>query len=396
MDHTPLLIVGAGPFGLALAAHARELGIEHRVVGKAMGFWTDHMPAGMLLRSGIEWHLDPAGEHTIERYLAEKGLRASDVQPLSLDSYLGYARWFQVQKRIEVLPARVQRLDRGNGHFTATLAGGESITAESVVLALGMGYFANLPEEYTRLLPAGRYTHTSDLVDLGALAGERCLIVGGRQSAYETAALLWEVGATQVHVVHRHPAPAFTESDWSWVPALVERTESDPGWYRRLTPEQRAEVQRRFWTEGRLKLEPWLAGRIREVRVWPESRVVAYEEAPDGALRVRLDGGAVLEVDQVILATGYKVEVSRVPFLARGQLLAAVATSNGFPVLDEHFQSSAPGLYFTSFAATQDFGPFFAFTVSVRSAARIIGTAITGRHQSAPAPPPSPHHGILR
>ncbi|CAN5771187.1 MAG: hypothetical protein H0W11_10660 [Gemmatimonadetes bacterium] len=84
-------------------------------------------------------------------------------------------------------------------------------------------------------------------------------------------------------------------------------------------------------------------------------------------------------MDQVILATGYKVEVSRVPFLARGKLLAEVTTSNGFPVLDEHFQSSVPGLYFTSFAATQDFGPFFAFTVSVRSAARIIGTAITER-----------------
>ena len=36
---TNLLIVGAGPFGLAIAAYARHLGIEHLIVGKPMGFW---------------------------------------------------------------------------------------------------------------------------------------------------------------------------------------------------------------------------------------------------------------------------------------------------------------------------------------------------------------------
>ncbi len=158
------------------------------------------------------------------------------------------------------------------------------------------------------------------------------------------------------------------------------RTESEPGWYRRLTPEQQAEVQRGFWAEGRLKLEPWLAHRIEQVGIWPESRVVTCDEGPDGALRVRLDSEATLEVDHVLLATGYKVEVSRVPFLARGNLLAEVATRNGFPVLDERFQSSVPGLFFTSFAAAQDFGPFFGFTVSVPVAIRVLGAALVERH----------------
>jgi hypothetical protein len=51
-------------------------------------------------------------------------------------------------------------------------------------------------------------------------------------------------------------------------------------------------------------------------------------------------------------------------------------TRNGFPVLDEHFQTNVSGLFMTSMMATQDFGPFFAFTISVRASARLIGQAL--------------------
>jgi FAD-dependent urate hydroxylase len=64
MRSTALLVIGAGPYGLALAAHARQRGIRAITVGTPMGFWRGHMPAGMFLRSGSNWHLDVAGEHT--------------------------------------------------------------------------------------------------------------------------------------------------------------------------------------------------------------------------------------------------------------------------------------------------------------------------------------------
>jgi hypothetical protein len=41
-------------------------------------------------------------------------------------------------------------------------------------------------------------------------------------------------------------------------------------------------------------------------------------------------------------------------------------------VLDDHFQTSIPGLFITSMPATQDFGPFFSFTVAVRASAQLI------------------------
>ena len=71
MESTQLLIIGAGPYALSTAALARERGIETVVVGRPMGFWREHMPAGMILRSGADWHLDATGVHSFEAYLRD-------------------------------------------------------------------------------------------------------------------------------------------------------------------------------------------------------------------------------------------------------------------------------------------------------------------------------------
>src|SRR5213083_2117131 len=63
MQRTSLLVIGAGPYGLSTAALARERGIDTVAVGRPMGFWKEHMPAGMFLRSGPDWHLDASGVH---------------------------------------------------------------------------------------------------------------------------------------------------------------------------------------------------------------------------------------------------------------------------------------------------------------------------------------------
>jgi hypothetical protein len=83
-----------------------------------------------------------------------------------------------------------------------------------------------------------------------------------------------------------------------------------------------------------------------------------------------------ITADHIILATGFKVNIHNVPFLTEGNILSKLATNNDFPVIDEHFQTNLPGLFITSMAAGQDFGPFFGFTIAVRTSAKLIGKAI--------------------
>jgi hypothetical protein len=109
--------------------------------------------------------------------------------------------------------------------------------------------------------------------------------------------------------------------------------------------------------------------------IHPRSRVIAATMR-EGHLRIRLDNGEQIDADHVLYATGYKVDLRRVPFLSAGNLLAAIALRDGYPVLDPSLQSTVPGLHFTSLPAARDFGPFFGFTVSVRASAKIIGRAV--------------------
>lgn len=381
--HLPLLVIGAGPFGLAMAAYAKHKNIEHVVLGKTMDFWKSNMPKGMYLRSACDWHYDPFDQDTIERYLETKNLTPADVEPLALDFYLGYIEWFVNQKGIEVLPAWVQELnyfDEGSPFYEVVLQDRKTLTARNVVLALGFRYFKNVPEQYSAMFPPDRYIHTCDLVDLSSLKGKRVLIIGGRQSGFEWAALLTENGAEAINLSYRHPTPSFQRADWSWVNPIVDGIVENPGWFRCMTEDEKAQVNQRLWAEGRLKLEPWLAKRITTdaIKLFPESHVTGCRELPNQELEVSLDNSTVV-VDQIILATGYKVNVENVPFLSRGNILSSLETRNGFPVLDEHFQSNLPGLFFTSMCATQDFGPFFAFTAAVRTSAKLIGSALRER-----------------
>ena len=377
MADTAFLIIGAGPFGLAMAVQARELGIDHLVLGEPMSFWKKHMPAGMVLRSGCDWHFDPTERHTFRRFLETRGQAPACVEPLTLDSYLEYAEWFQKVNDIHPRALRVRRLAEHDGFFEASLNDDTVLTAKRVLLALGFRPFAHIPEELAALVPDELSSHTCDCAALPRIAGRRILIVGGRQSAYESAALLAEAGARSVDVCHRHRTPAFVASDWSWVEPLLQRIASEPGWYRSLSESERETLNARFWAEGRLKLEPWLALRLRHeaITIHPETRVVGCERR-GGALCIRLHTGDTIEVDHVLYATGYKVNLQRVDFLRLGSLIDRIECHDGFPVLDNLLQTTVPGLFVTSLPAARDFGLFFGFTAAVRASARIVGLAI--------------------
>jgi hypothetical protein len=147
----------------------------------------------------------------------------------------------------------------------------------------------------------------------------------------------------------------------------------NPTWFRRLSQEEKDDVSHRLWAEGRLKVEPWLESRLKSdrVNIWPQTELVSCTQHEDGELAVTLSNGKAINVDKIVLATGYMVDIARLPIWS-ADLLDRLETRNGFPVLDDHFETSVPGLFITSMPATQDFGPFFGFTISVRTSAKLI------------------------
>jgi cation diffusion facilitator CzcD-associated flavoprotein CzcO len=366
-----LLVVGAGPYGVAVAAQAIEQGIETVVVGRPMGFWTDHMPEGMFLRSGIDWHLDASGVDTFEAFIEDSGLSSAQIDPVPIDLFREYAAWFQSQKHLSVRDQHVSRLECNNDAFVASLDDGTQIAADVVVVAPGAAYFRQFPE-WASVLPEGIGTHTCDLVRFQELSGARVLVVGGRQSAYEWAALLGEHGAERVDVVHRHDLPRFERVSWKFVDPYMDATLNRRGWWRSLSAIEQGEIAQKFWQVGRLSLEWWLTPRLADERIrsWPGTHVVETAVGDDDTVAVALSSGERLTFDRLVFATGYKVDLPRVPYL--NGFAGGLEVVDGFPVLDEAFQSSISGLYITGFASTRDFGPFFGFTKGCPTAAALI------------------------
>jgi cation diffusion facilitator CzcD-associated flavoprotein CzcO len=276
-----------------------------------------------------------------------------------------------------VVPDLVRNLSKPNTHFEATLESGRRVTADVVVAAPGISHFTNIPEWVERCLSPERWSHTCHLVRFDELRGKRCLIVGGRQSAFEWAALLADGDAEEIHVVYRHDTPDFAPADWSFVDEPMELTVTVPGWFRNLSTEERKAIARRFWAEGRLKLEPWLTPRLDKPSVhrWPNASVAACREAPGGEIEVGLSNGTRLAVDYVVLATGYKADITKVPYLSG--VVDSLELAEGIPVLDDNFQSNLEGLFVTGFLATRDFGPFFGFVRGCPVAAALTTAGLT-------------------
>jgi cation diffusion facilitator CzcD-associated flavoprotein CzcO len=373
-----LLVIGAGPYGMATAAYAKYLGVPVTLVGKTLDFWKTNMPRGMFLRSGPDWHLDARDAATFQAYVELRGLTRAQIKPVPLDIFLDYASWFMGQYDLTPHPALVTRLTRSNAMYTATLDDGSQIHADKVVLSLGFAWFKHYPSELVTQLPVGSYTHTCDVVDFEFFRGKRVLIVGGRQSAFEWAALIREKDAREIHVTHRHATPKFIEPDWSWVQPMVRRTLEDHGWWRRCSDVEKDKIRQDFWAVGRLTLEAWLGPRVQQpnVHIHENTTIVGSRPAADGTYEVLLDDHTTVNVHHIILATGYVPNMHNVAFLDRTTIVPEIQTVNGSPLLDTEFQTTLANLYVTGLAAVQDFGPFFGFTVGCPVAARIIGEAV--------------------
>src|SRR5207244_1031220 len=202
MAKCDVAIVGAGPYGLSAAAHLRAAnGLDIRVFGEPMSFWERHMPKGMLLRSPLAGsHLsDPSRSLTLQAYQKTSGNQIT--APLPLYRFTDYGRWFQNQAVPDLDSRKVDRVEKNGSGFHLRLQDGESLKARRIVIAAGIMPFAWHPQEF-RSLPCSLASHASAHTDLSRFSGKQVVVIGGGQSALESAALLYEVGA-EVEVLVR-------------------------------------------------------------------------------------------------------------------------------------------------------------------------------------------------
>jgi FAD-dependent urate hydroxylase len=390
LDDSRIAIIGAGPYGLACAAHLRHKGIEPVVFGEPMGYWRKHMPKGMLLRSRrCASHIaDPMRALTIDEY--EKSTGTSLSEPIELDDYIQYADWFRQAAAPDVDRRRVQRIDRGSRSFTLTLEDGGQIGARRVVVAAGLEPFAHRPPPFGEL-PREVVSHTSDHEDLSGLSGKQVLVVGAGQSALESAALLHESGA-DVEIVARAPGVVWLAPEIRpGIRGRMSRLLMPPtgvggmgsGWiaaapelFRRMSAQMRPQITRKCIAP---KGSDWLRSRLAEVPI-AIGRAIT-EAAPDGTgVRVVLDDGTVRRPDHVMLGTGYRVDVTRYPFLP-AELIDALDVMDGHPRLQPGFESTVPGLHFVGAPAMLSFGPVMRFVVGTWYAAPALARSILGRRQ---------------
>ena len=384
-------VVGAGPYGLAAAAHLIAAdGLAVRVFGETMSFWERQMPVGMLLRSPREAsHIsDPAGDLTLDRY--EDSLGLPHGRPVPLEHFVAYGRWFQQRAVPDVDTRRVARVQRSGSGFRLRLADGEPVDARRVVLAGGIAPYAWRPPEYEGL-PDELASHASAHADLAHFRGRRVAVIGGGQSALESAALLHEAGA-EVEVLVRAPGVNWlVRSSRLHKSAAVRRLLYAPAdigpagvsWLVATPPAFKLLPLRAQVPVARRSIRPagsaWLVPRLADVPI-RVGRTVERVARDGDRVVLELDGGERRTVDHVLLGTGYRIDVSRLDLLAP-ELAGALRLTGGYPVLDRSFQSSVPGLYVAGAAAAWSFGPLMRFVAGTGFAARRLTRGVLAAHR---------------
>ncbi|MFE1768507.1 NAD(P)-binding domain-containing protein [Streptomyces angustmyceticus] len=368
-----LVVVGAGPYGLSVAAHAAAAGLRLRVLGRPMATWRDHMPHGMLLTSGPRSSglSAPDGGHTLADFRAAHDPAAGPGTPLPLTTFLAYGRWFgeRAVPQAEEVTVTAVRPD-GDG-FRVETDTGERIATRTVALAVGAMPFVNRPGPLLEL-PPHLTSHSSDHRELRRFSGRQVTVIGSGQSALETAVLLAGQGARPRLVARAD------RLRWTSPPQPPEHggPPAGPGtgrlgrlWWRapwavrHLPPAARVRLAE---TAPGPAGAWWLRERFEQaVPVLLNHRIrAAVPRGDEVRLHLaRTDGRTdTLDTEHVVAATGYRPDLGRLRLLAP-QVRSALRTVGGsrLPELSAGFESSWPGLFFAGPLTAAAFGPAMRF-----------------------------------
>jgi hypothetical protein len=400
-------IIGAGPYGLSIAAHLAGRGIDFRIFGSVMHTWRTSMPEGMVLKSegnGSDiW--DPKHEFPLSRYCLENGLPYKDIGlPIPLETFINYGIAFQ-QRFVPMLEDRcVTDVTPTSYGFDVSLADGEVVPARRVIVAAGIRAYEYMPPELDHL-PIELASHSAMHVNVGRFVDREIAIIGGGASAINLAAVLQRAGAHPTLIVRR------SKIDYCGPPSdrtLLERIKEPEsglgtGWrswacctmpmvFHAMPEAFRVMIVRRHlpaapgWT-----LQPQVDGIVPTILNATINK--AAESGNRVALELNLAGGKrrTILTDHVVAGTGYRVDMRRLAFLGPAVLDRLDCVQNT-PRLSRAFESSIPGLHFVGTAAANSFGPMMRFAYGAGFASRRLSAHLARtlpRGQKMPEAAPS-------
>jgi len=385
------VIIGAGPYGLSVAAHLRSRGVSFRIFGRPMDSWTSHMPQGMMLKSdGFASNIyDPNGDYTLGRFCAESGIAYGDKGVVvSLKTFAAYGLAFRDRKVPGLEDKTVVSVEPEPHGFVVGLDSGELIHTRRVILAVGVTHFEYVPKALSDL-PSEFVSHSSHHSDVERHRGRKVVIVGAGASALDLAGLMHEAGV-DVQLIARRPLKFHSKSDkvrpW-WDHLRRPPSGLGPGWksyffanfpnvFRYLPDSLRLlAVRRVLGPSGGAFIKDKVVGKVPTlVGFTPAGATIQGDKVH---LTVVNQNGEKRELiaDHVVSATGYRVNLERLTFL-NAETRSKVKTVAGSPVLSSAFESTVPGLYFAGLAAANSFGPVMRFAFGAGFTARTIAKAV--------------------
>jgi pyruvate/2-oxoglutarate dehydrogenase complex dihydrolipoamide dehydrogenase (E3) component len=385
------VVIGAGPYGLSVAAHLKAQGAPTLVFGKTMEFW-QKMPSKMYLKS--VWTAstfdDPYGAYSLNQYV--QATKTTRQEPVPLPFFLDYGHWFQQHAISNVDPTYVSQLSRDGKGFHLDLSDGRSVKAGRVIVAVGIELFTHVPH-FAQGIPNTLASHTHYHNDFSEFKGRMTIVIGSGQSGLETAALLHEAGA-DVELIARGPIIWIDRRLYHYTgvtrhifyppsdvgPPGLNQLAAHPLLYRRLSDQMRQSLAKRAIRPAGAD---WLRARVEhQVRVTPFTQI--QKMTPQGrGVCLELGDGTTREADYVFLGTGFKPDFQKLPFLAPA-LHADIQGKDGFPILNKWLESSVPNLHFAGALGGFTFGPICRFIAGSVFAARQIAQ-YTAHQQGARA-----------
>ncbi|MCM3567597.1 NAD(P)-binding domain-containing protein [Neobacillus mesonae] len=354
-------IIGAGPYGLSIAAHAKAAGLTYKVFGYPMDFWKAKMPPEMFIRTQLKYTglSDPDNRFTLEQYQNEKNIKLS--YPISRSIFVDYGLWFIEKTNIIVEKVLIEEVVLNGDYFIVKPENGPCEKAKKVVVAVGLTNAEYIPWNLASL-PKEVISHTSDYTQYGQFERKHVLVLGGGQSAWEAAALLHKAKA-QVDLVYRRPhrLPPIEGINAN------QREIADKFYY--YTDKKKSEI--RNWLESPTVsdfLVPLVEGKVKQR---PGTFIIKAEETKDGKVNVTFNNGTAITVDHIIAATGYRFSPSKLNFLQ--ELVGKIELNDkGEPKVNEYFESTLKNLFFAGPATGFDHGPTFRVMAGVWRTSEVV------------------------